>query len=140
MHGSAMQATAVPPSGSMPPRGKKRPRMEDDLGDETVEAGPAEPATKTDAIIQSVLQEEDQTKVQTKSGKSRKGARTHGAQPWDPTARGSACCCLLSGRRRQSGAGVAHARGTRAMQRRALRWRRSRRRRRTAWCCPRGSS
>ena len=75
MHGSAMQATALPPSGSMPPRGKKRPRMEDDLGDETVEAGPAEPATKTDAIIQSVLQEEDQTKVQTKSGKSRKGAR-----------------------------------------------------------------
>ena len=85
MRGCAMQASAVPPSGSMPPRGKKRPRMEDDLGDETVEAGPVEPATKTDAIIQSVLQEEDQTKVQTKSGKSRKGAcrstNAHSARP-----------------------------------------------------------
>ena len=82
-----MQASAVPPTCSMPPRGKKRPRMEDDLGDETVEAGAAEPATKTDAIIQSVLQEEDQTKVQTKSGKSRKGAcrstlaHMHSARP-----------------------------------------------------------
>ena len=57
----------------MPPRGKKRVRMEDDLGDGVAEAGPAEPATKTDAIIQSVLQEQDQTKEQTKSGKPHKG-------------------------------------------------------------------
>lgn len=93
----------------MPPRGKKRVRMEDDLGDETAEAAPA---SKTQAIIQSVLQEEDQTKEQSKASKPQKSAQIDG----------QLCTLLLMRWRRLSAVSSDHSRQQRVT---AL----------LTWCC-----